>query len=206
MADHYYSERPGSRLKYSDIRYQYKGRELMLRTGSGVFSIGRVDKGTETLLRYMQVSDAEDILDLGCGYGIVGIAAAISNPSSRVLMSDVNRRAVKLSKENIRLNRIENAEAVNGHGFEKIDKKFDAILLNPPQSAGKDLCFSLITDAEDHLKEDGSMQVVARKNKGGTALSEHMKKVFGNVSVLGKKSGFWVYKSKKTHDIQDDKT
>ena len=132
------------------------------------------------------------ILDIGCGIGILGIAAAKLFDAD-VTMSDINKRAVMLAKKNIKLNNV-NADIYQGSLYEKIkDNDFDAILSNPPQTAGKELCFRLIEDSKIHLKKGGSLQLVARHNKGGASLGEKMEQVFGNVKVIVKKSGYWVY-------------
>src|SRR3989338_4138703 len=112
-------------------------------------------------------------------------------------MSDINKRAVMLARKNIHLNNAE-AEAYQGSLYENIKKNdFDVILANPPQTAGKEVCFQLIGQSKNYLKKNGSMQLVARHNKGGKTLSGKMQEVFGNVKVIAKKSGYWVYLSDK---------
>jgi len=114
-----------------------------------------------------------------------------------VVMSDVNKRAVMLAKMNIKINNIK-AEIYQGSLYEKIkNNDFDVVLSNPPQTAGKEICFKLIEQSNEHLKNNGNLQLVARHNKGGKTLSKKMEEVFGNVRVIAKKSGYWVYVSKK---------
>jgi 16S rRNA G1207 methylase RsmC len=91
---------------------------------------------------------------------------------------------------------LSNATVLDSDKYEGIDKKFDVILLNPPQTAGKETCFDMIEGAKEHLKKGGTLQLVARHQKGGRALSEKMKEVFGNVGVLNRKGGYRVYCSK----------
>ncbi|MBI3035464.1 methyltransferase, partial [Candidatus Woesearchaeota archaeon] len=103
------------------------------------------------------------------------------------------KRAVMLAKKNIELNNAK-AEIHQGHLYEKIKgNDFDVVLSNPPQTAGKEICFKLIEQSKEHLKNDGNLQLVARHNKGGKTLSKKMEEVFGNVKVIAKKSGYWVY-------------
>jgi len=139
------------------------------------------------------------ILDLGCGYGPVGISIAKSFPETKVLMTDVNKRAIKLAKMSIELNKTANVETKCSDKFEKIDQNFDTILLNPPQTAGKKLCFEMIEESKSHLERNGLLQLVARHNKGGKDLSKKMNEVFGNVKETAKGSGYRIYVSEKTN-------
>ncbi|MEK6947488.1 MAG: methyltransferase, partial [Nanoarchaeota archaeon] len=112
-------------------------------------------------------------------------------------MTDINKRAVMLAKKNAELNNVK-AEIYQGNLYEKIkDNDFDAVVSNPPNTAGKELCFRLIEESKNYLKQDGSLQIVARHNKGGKTLSKKMEEVFGNVKVIAKKSGYFVYMSVK---------
>jgi 16S rRNA (guanine1207-N2)-methyltransferase len=192
---HYYSENQTSPLHLKKISAQLRGNGLEFYTASGVFSKDAIDKGTELLIQHASIPSQAKILDLGCGYGAVGIAMAKSFPDSQVLMTDVNVRAVDLAGKNIAHNRIANAEARQGNGFEKITGQFDVILLNPPQTAGKDICFQMIEQSKQHLKVHCSLQLVARHNKGGQTLEKKMREVFGNSQQTAKKSGYRVYVS-----------
>ena len=108
-------------------------------------------------------------------------------------MAEINERAVKCAKENIKLNNVD-ARVIQSHFFSGMkDDKFDIILLNPPISAGMEDCYKLIEGSRDHLEVGGNLQLVARHRKGGERLMAHMEEVFGNVDVLGKKAGFRVY-------------
>ena len=194
--EHYYSAEQKSDLKLKKIRQKIKGIGFEFYTASGVFSKEKVDKGTLVLAENMLISKKSKVLDIGCGIGVLGIAAA-KLFGANVVMSDINKRAAMLAEKNIELSNI-NAEIFQGNLYEKIkDDDFDIILSNPPQTAGKEVCFKLIGQSKDHLKKNGSLQIVARHNKGGKTLSKKMKEVFGNVKVIAKKSGYWVYLSEK---------
>jgi 16S rRNA G1207 methylase RsmC len=193
MAEHYYSEEQKSELKLRKISARLRGIEIEMWTGAGVFSPKKVDKGSELLANDCIMEDKWRVLDLGCGYGAVGIAAAKAFPSSEVVMTDINKRAVRIAKMNIRLHRLKNASAVQGDMYQKAEGKFDTILLNPPQTAGKEICFRMIELAKEHLKKGGLLQIVARHNKGGKTLSEKMKETFGSVEEISKKSGYRIY-------------
>lgn len=191
--EHYYSKKPTSELKPRTLSFVFRGNSYEFKTGSGVFSPKKIDLGTQVLLKYAEVNEGDELLDLGCGYGVVGI---VFSDIAKVTMTDINERAVSMAKENAKKNSA-NLTVVSGDGFESIDKKFNVILLNPPQTAGKKLCFRLIEESKDYLKKEGSLQIVARHQKGGKQLEKHMEETFGNVEILGKKSGFRVYKSTK---------
>ena len=149
--EHYYSKEQKSPLNLKKIIQRISGREFEFYTASGIFSKDKVDKGTLILAENMIVDKNSKVLDIGCGIGILGIVAA-KMFDAKVVMGDINRRAVMLAKKNVRLNNM-NAEIYQGNLYEKIkDNDFDAILSNPPQTAGKELCFKLIGDSKIHLE------------------------------------------------------
>ncbi len=138
------------------------------------------------------------VLDLGCGYGPVGIAAAVLNPRLRVIMVDVNERAVWLARKNAKKNRVDNVEVRQGFLYEPVeDVKFDAILCNPPVSAGMQVVSPIVANAPVHLVRDGLFQLVVR-SRIGKRVSGEMEKAFGNVKVLAIRSGYRVLLSKKS--------
>ena len=190
---HYFSENQESELKLKTINVILDKREYTFFTSSGVFSKNKVDYGTKVLVNYMQINENDKVLDLGCGIGIVGRVAA-SKTKNKVILTDVNKRAIKLAKMNTK--KIRTITVLQGNAFEKIKEKFDVILLNPPQAAGKKVCHAMIKDSKDFLLKDGTLQVVARHNKGGGSLSEYMESVFGNMKTIAKKGGYRVYVSK----------
>lgn len=138
------------------------------------------------------------MLDLGCGYGPVGIVAATFEPNLRVFMIDVNKRAVWLAKQNTTRNKVDNVEVRGGFLYEPIEgMKFDTIVSNPPVSAGMQTVSQIVTGAPEHLTNKGSLQLVARTNTGGKSIQRMLDEVFGNVETLAKKSGYRVFLSKK---------
>ena len=194
--EHYFSEKQESPLSLKKIRQKIKGVDFEFYTASGVFSKEKTDKGTLILAENMVVDKKYDVLDIGCGIGILGIAAA-KLFDANIVMSDINERAVMLAKKNIKLNNIK-SDIYQGNLYDKIKKNdFDVVLSNPPQTAGKEVCFKLIEESKNYLKNNGSLQLVARHNKGGKTLSKKMEEVFGNVKVIAKEAGYWVYLSVK---------
>lgn len=194
---HYFSEYQDSELKLKKIKVILRDRSFEFHTGSGVFSKDKVDKGSELLINSCIVKKKWKILDLGCGYGVVGIAIAKSFPTTEIVMVDVNKRAVKLARMNLKLNKVDNVKVLDSDLFEKMNQKFNTIIVNPPQKAGKEICFKIIEESKDYLEKGGLLQLVARHNKGGKTLEQKMKGVFGNVKEMAKKGGYRVYISRK---------
>lgn len=192
--EHYYSETPESELKIKKIKARLRNKIFEFYTGSGVFSIKTVDKGSELLINECIIKENSEILDLGCGYGPIGIAIA-KTTNSKVTMTDINKRAVKLTKMNLKLNDAQ-AEVKQGDLYKPLkEKKYDTILTNPPYSAGRELCYQIIEEAKEHLKNNGTLQLVAKHQKGGKMLSQKMQEVFGNVKDIAKGSGYRIYLS-----------
>lgn len=191
--EHYYTKKPKSKPRPRLISMFVDGKELLFKTSSGVFAPKRVDKATALLIEHMR--PGRKMLDLGCGYGPIGIAAASLNPECSVTMVEINERAANLARENISLNHIKNARAIESDFFEKVPGKFDTILLNPPIAIGLRRLFKLIEECKNHLNEGGVLQIVARHNKGGARLEKRMVEVFSNVETLAKSGGFRVYMS-----------
>ena len=193
MTEHYYSKSQTSPLNLREIKAVISGKRYTFFTGSGVFSKKKLDFGTKVLTENMQVKEGDEVLDLGCGIGIVGRVAATMT-SKKVVMSDINSRAVKLARMNTK--NLKQCKVVKGDLYESVEgEKFDVILVNPPQTAGKKVCHAMIEGAKDMLKEKGSLQLVARHNKGGESLSKYMEEVFGNMHTIVKKGGYRVYVS-----------
>jgi len=192
--EHYYTKKPTSALKFYNFKARIRGFHFELTTSTGVFSPKKVDKATKLLAENMIIRNNESFLDLGCGYGAVGITAA--RMGAKVVMSDVNERALMLAQKNIKNNKL-SAEIVNSEGFANIKIFFDNICLNPPIAAGMKTCKSLIKESYSHLNSQGLLQIVARHKKGGRRLMEYMEELFSNVQTLAKKGVFRVYVSEK---------
>lgn len=194
MKEHYFSEKPTSEFKLKTITETIRGKKYAFNTAPGVFSATKIDFGTKLLAEKMRVGENDRALDLGCGIGVIGrVTATLTN--NKVVLTDINQRACKLAKTNTK--ELGNTKVVQGDKFQAVaDEKFDAILLNPPQTAGKKLCFEMIEEAKEHLNPEGTLQLVARHNKGGKTLSEKMQQVFGNLETIAKQGGYRVYLSK----------
>lgn len=199
---HYFSEKPDVKPRYGIIRVHLRRRCFEFLTSSGVFSPNRIDLGTLLLIESMILPEKGCLLDLGCGYGPVGIAAAVFNPRLKVFMVDVNERAVKLAEENARRNLAENIEVRQGFLYEPVkDLKFEAIVCNPPISAGMKVVKPIIIEAPTHLLVGGLLEIVVRSKVGGKRITRFMKEAFGNVKVHARGSGYRVLISRKTQNL-----
>jgi 16S rRNA (guanine1207-N2)-methyltransferase len=196
--DHYFSPRPAARGERRTITAGLRGREIYLITEPSVFSRSRVDRGTRLLIKHFHVEPADRVLDLGCGYGPVGIVAALLAPQGSVTLVDINERAVALARDNLRANNIANAQALHGDGFAPLaGRTFDLIALNPPIRAGLSVVHELIEGARDHLAPAGRFYLVGRTKQGVLRIAEKMREVFGGVEEVAKGGGFRVYLARR---------
>jgi 16S rRNA G1207 methylase RsmC len=192
MHEHYYTDKPKSKAKYGLIKATLRGKSFKFLTASGVFSYKKIDKGTALLAEKMIIDDNARVLDLGCGYGVLGIVAARAGRNVKAVLTEVNSRAVRLAEENLAMNNIENAEVRKGSFYDPVAReRFDTILCNLPMSAGLETVFRIIEGAYEHLNNEGSLQVVVRK--GSRRIEEKMLDVYGNVATLAKKGGYRVF-------------
>jgi 16S rRNA (guanine1207-N2)-methyltransferase len=194
--EHYFTAKPKSKARYGIIRTYLKGRPFQFLTASGVFSKQRVDAGTRLLIESMLLPESGCVLDVGCGYGTIGIAAAVFNPRLLVILVDINARAVWLARRNVERNLVKNAEVRRGCLYEPIGQlKFDCVLSNPPVSAGLETVRTLIVEAPKHLSSRGVFQMVVKSKVASKRLCTILDEAFGNVEVLARESGYRVLMS-----------
>jgi 16S rRNA G1207 methylase RsmC len=197
-AEHYFAPLPKSKANFGLIHTNLRGRAFEFLTASSVFSKKRVDLGTRLLIKTMILPAMGCVLDVGCGYGAVGIAATTLNPRLRVIMTDVNARAVRLAKQNIERNRVTNAEVRCGCLYEPVeDLTFNCVLSNPPVSAGMETVKAIITQAPKVMASNASFQMVVRSKIGGKTLPLVFDETFGNCDVLARESGYRVFMAEK---------
>ena len=199
MGGQYFEKRPASARRPARITVTIRGRPFLFQTDSGVFSREGLDRGTELLLEAIEVGPCESILDLGCGYGVIGIVAAHLSQGGHVILTDVNERAAALARANLVANGTRNAEVRIGDVYAPIDDLvFDHILCNPPIRAGRDIVDRIIAEAPSHLLEGGSLWLVARTRQGADTLRLRMTKAFDGADVVKRGSGYKVLRSIKS--------
>jgi len=197
-SNHYFTAHPKSKAKLGIVHTYLCGRPFEFLTASGVFSKKRVDLGTRLLIESMVLPEKGCVLDVGCGYGAVGIVVASSHPDLRVVMVDVNERAVWLAKQNVQRNNVTNVEVRSGHLYEPIKGlTFNCVLSNPPVSAGIETVKAIIVEAPKHMANKARFQMVVKSKIGGKRLKMLLEEAFGNTEILARKSGYRVFISEK---------
>ena len=191
MNDHYYSQTPTSESRPVSASFSYRGHELTLMTDAGVFSRGELDNGTRILLEALPEKLSGRILDLGCGWGPVGICVALENPDAQIVFSDINERALSLTQQNAAKYGI-NGTFLQSDGFTSIDGVFNCVITNPPIRTGKQVIYQMFADAQQRLTENGELYIVIRKQQGAESAKKYLQTLFPDVSVIDKSGGFWI--------------
>ncbi len=191
--EHYFVSEPKSKERFGLVRTCLLGKSFEFLTASSVFSKRRVDPGTRLLIESMVLPKTGCVLDIGCGYGAVGVVAAAFNSKLRVVMTDVNARAVRLAKKNVTLNKIFNVEVRYGYFYEPVeDLRFNCVLSNPPVSAGMETVRAIVKEAPKVMTDKAHFQMVIRSKIGAKTLPSLFNETFGNCTVLARESGFRV--------------
>jgi 16S rRNA (guanine1207-N2)-methyltransferase len=198
MADHYFTQTPASKSDVRTIEAELRGMRLKFFTDAGVFSRSGVDFGSALLIESMQIPEASKVLDVGCGYGPIGITAAKLHPANAVDMIDINERAVELAKRNAEMNGVRNVRIWQSDLYEKVETRdYDVILSNPPIRAGKQVVFAIFSGAYDLLKDGGSLWIVIQKKQGAPSAFEKLQSIFPTVEEVTKEKGYRIYRAVK---------
>ena len=201
--NHYYSKFPEANVKIHTISESLRKHLYIFKTITGVFSFNKIDLGTKVLIENMIVpEDPNLLLDLGCGYGPIGIVLGYEVPKSSIYLLDINKRAIWCAKENIKINlpkERKNVIALSGNYFEPImikNLKFDGIYMNPPLRKGRKHFLDLLSVIPRYLKEKGSFQFVIKKKMGAAYILKYFRDTFPNenIEILCKRSGYWVFR------------
>ncbi|MBD8016685.1 class I SAM-dependent methyltransferase [Microbacterium sp. APC 3898] len=199
MSQHYYSKNPQTKSNPREWTDVLRGEKFRFQTDAGVFSKSEVDFGSRLLIETFQGSEIDGpVLDVGCGYGPIGMAVAKAFPQKQVHMVDVNTRAIELAKTNVEKNDISNAEIYESDGLSAVGVSgFSAILTNPPIRAGKDTIFRFYEEAAEKLADGGSLWVVIQKKQGAPSTQVKLEELFGEVKVADKKKGYFIFEARK---------
>lgn len=199
MTNHYYTNKPSVESNRQKWNFDLKGYTFSFTTDSGVFSKKEVDFGSKVLIEAFEEPKVDGrFLDVGCGYGPIGLSLAKSFSDRMVDMIDVNERAVELAKENAANNKVENVSIFVSDIYEKVTATdYAAILSNPPIRAGKKVVHEILEKAWTHLAPNGELWVVIQKKQGAPSAIEKLESLFEEVEVVTKKKGYSIIKSKK---------
>ncbi len=179
--------------------------KVHFETDKGVFSRDGLDFGTRVMLEAIDFDSLPegDILDLGAGYGPVGVIVGKRLPGRHILGVDVSERAIDLAKKNASANQVANVDFMVSNAYESIDQRdFAAILTNPPVRAGKETVHHFMSEAIHYLKPGGEIYVVLQKKQGAPSALKKLEEVFGNVEEIERRKGYWILKSVKALDAE----
>ncbi|MGD9678253.1 MAG: class I SAM-dependent methyltransferase [Vulcanibacillus sp.] len=203
MTDHYYSQVPVVKNDRRYLKVHFLGKDFNFVTDSGVFSKQKIDFGTSLLIESFNGTKSAKVLDMGCGYGPLGIVISSSMDSGKVILVDINERAIELTKGNIFLNKesiSKNVElsAIQSDGFTTIEEtEFNYILLNPPIRAGKTIVYKLYEQAFQYLVKDGEIWIVIRKKQGALSSIDKLKTIYKKIEIINREKGYYILKGTK---------
>lgn len=191
----YYAENPDAAHDIHELRVELLGQKMTFLTDAGVFSKKIVDFGSQLLLKCLEVNQGETVLDVGCGYGPLGLSLAKAY-GVQATMVDINTRALDLARRNAKKN---NAKATifQSNIYEQVEGHFDHVISNPPIRAGKQVVHEIIEKSKDFLETSGDLTIVIQKKQGAPSAKSKMEGVFGNCEILKKDKGYYILRSVK---------
>lgn len=193
MSKMYYAENPDAAHDIHELRVDLLGEKMTFLTDAGVFSKKMVDFGSQLLLKCLEVNQGETILDVGCGYGPLGLSLAKAY-GVQATMVDINNRALDLARQNAERNKVE-ATIFQSNIYEQVEDKFDHVISNPPIRAGKQVVHEIIEKSKEFLEIGGDLTIVIQKKQGAPSAKSKMEDVFGNCEIVKKDKGYYILRS-----------
>ena len=205
---HYFSEKQEVKSDRKIIKYEIENKKFEFVTDNGVFSKTKVDFGTDVMLKVFlrgnmyKKNQKFDVLDIGCGYGVVTVIVKAFFENVKTMSSDVNERALELTTENLLKNEVvkdenDDFEVRKSFVFDNISEKFDVILSNPPIRAGKRTIFQIYEKSFEHLNKNGEFYCVIQTKHGAKSTQKKLEEVFGNCETLEINAGYRIFRSIK---------
>lgn len=191
----YYAENPDAAHDIHELRVDLLGEKMTFLTDAGVFSKKMVDFGSQLLLKCLEVNQGETVLDVGCGYGPLGLSLAKAY-GVQATMVDINNRALDLARQNAERNKVE-ATIFQSNIYEQVEGTFDHVISNPPIRAGKQVVHEIIEKSKDFLETGRDLTIVIQKKQGAPSAKSKMEEVFGNCEIVKKDKGYYILRSVK---------
>ncbi len=197
---HYFKDDPNLASNIKQINFEVNGITMNLLTDNGVFSKNKVDEGSLAFLRVLlPLNLGNNILDLGCGYGTLGLTIAVAKKEARVTLADINPRALNMCRRNAELlNLSQRVTILQSDIYEKIEGPYDSIVVNPPIRAGKAVTYRMYEESKQYLIDGGSLYIVIRKAQGADSASKYIESIFGNIRLLDRHKGYHIYQAIKS--------
>ena len=195
MTKMYFAENPDAKHDIHELKVELLGQQMTFLTDAGVFSKKMIDYGSRVLLSALEFNKKEMLLDVGCGYGTLGLTLAKAQ-ELEVTLVDINQRALDLARKNADANQV-SADIFQSNVYEKVTGQFHHIISNPPIRAGKQVVHEVISGSYAHLLADGDLTIVIQKKQGAPSAKAKMEEVFGNCETLKKDKGYYILRSVK---------
>jgi len=198
MANQYFENTPDLEHDLKKFDFTLRNNNISFVSDSGVFSRQTVDYGSRVLIEAIDFQNipSGNILDVGCGYGPIGLSLAKEQKTCQVTMVDVNLRALELAKQNTANNGLTNINIFESDVYKAVEGKFALIVSNPPVRAGKDVVTAILEQSKNYLEQNGELWIVLQKKQGAPSAKKLMDKTFGNVEVVTRDKGYYILKSK----------
>ena len=193
MSNMYYEKNPSTAHNIHELRVLLLDTPMTFQTDAGVFSKKMIDYGSQVLLKSLHLEEGKSLLDVGCGYGTIGLTLAKVYHVDTTMI-DINNRALALAEKNATLNNVA-VDIFQSDIYENVTKQFDYIVSNPPIRAGKAVVHQVISGAKNHLSENGTLTIVIQKKQGAPSAKAKMEEVFGNCEIIRKDKGYYILES-----------
>ena len=193
MSKVYYAENPDAAHDIHELRVDLLGERMTFLTDAGVFSKKMVDFGSQLLLKCLKIDEGETVLDVGCGYGPLGLSLAKAY-GVQATMVDINNRASDLARQNAERNKVA-ATIFQSNIYEQVEGTFDHVISNPPIRAGKQVVHEIIERSKDFLETGGDLTIVIQRKRGAPSAKSKMEDVFGNCEIVKKDKGYYILRS-----------